>query len=338
MHVLAEEQRALDLHNGSIVVDAAFRPKMEDEAFQRIVKGGATVVSLSVSVGSGLEGDDTFPKVVQKISRYYQWLDRNSDKALLIANTDDIEEVKKKKQCGILFATQNTTFLQDELELLTVSRRLGIRIIQLTYNYRNSIGDGCTERTNSGLSKLGIELVEQMNKQGIVIDLSHCGDQTTIEAIDISKDPVICSHANTRFLCDNPRNKSDEHVKALAEKGGVIGISAFSPLCKKLQRKRKPTIEDYLDHIDHLVELVGADHIGLGTDLDETNTRESWARFTSKYPEFAGYSFEEMYVSGLDITRLPEITKGLVARGYSDDEVEKILGGNFMRVFGSVWK
>lgn len=204
------------------------------------------------------------------------------------------------------------------------------------------MGDGLGEKTNCGLSKLGVQVVEELNRLGILIDLSHSGVATTMEAMQISKDPVIFSHANARSLCDNIRNLTDEQMKALSENGGTIGILALSPFLSNRAAQTGSTMEDYLNQIDYVRDLVGVDHVSIGLDLGEASKPEDFLRLRLRYPEFP--LLDEFKRKGIyapkeleNATTLSAITKGLVTRGYSDEEIQRVLGKNALRVFRDVW-
>jgi membrane dipeptidase len=286
----------------------------------------------------------------------------------LILSADDIRKAKKSGMAGIIFGFQNTTPLLTHQTIsntyqcwgpIELFYNLGVRVIQLTYSRRARTGDGCYERTDCGISRSGIDVIEGMNELGILLDLSHCGRRTTLESIEVSKDPVAFTHSGTRSINDFARIKSDEEIKALTEKGGVIGIIAESNFVKHeggLIEKRA-TLEDLLDHIDHISDLVGIDHLGIGGDIPEirgdgktgidASRRRAIKRFKElggdkeKYPDFwygTNTYFKTMFVKGFEtIAETLNITKGLVARGYSDQEVMKVQGGNFLKLFEKVW-
>jgi membrane dipeptidase len=279
--------------------------------------------------------------------------------AIIVKTASDIERAKKEKKLAIIIGMQHLPFFgayyPDDMAVLDVYDRLDVKIAQLTYQRRNIVGDGCGERTDAGLSKFGIKVVEEMNKRGMVIDLSHVGPKTTDEAIELSKDPVAITHSNCRALCNHVRNKTDEQIKAMAEKGGVIGMGKFGPL---VNIQRIPTFDDFLDHIEHVVELVGIDHVGIGLDYvekvpvhpDIEVQKRAWeerAVVRANYPELyadAPY-YQEFVPGGVDIKELdepskwkPNIANGLAGRGYSSSEIEKVLGLNFLRVFKKVWR
>lgn len=333
-----EVEQALELHHKSIVIDcsAVISTQMdgEDTYFDRARKGGITAHNHTVT-----RVPDNLPEAVKGISAFQRWVNQNKDKGLTALTAEDIRKAKREGKVAFILGPQNAKFLENDLGLVHGFRSLGVRILQLTYQYLNQIGAGCGERVDCGLSKFGIDVVEEMNEVGIVVDLSHVGPTSTNEALELSKDPVIFSHSHPKAVTDHVRNKTDEQIKALAEKGGVIGITEYSPICE-LQRGVRPDVDDYLKHVDYVVDLVGVDHVGLGLDIDETSSPGYWDLFSSTYPELSGnYSFIERRAKDLDcITKVPNITLGLVGRGYSDSEIQKILGLNFLRVFKQVWK
>jgi membrane dipeptidase len=232
-----------------------------------------------------------------------------------------------------------------ELGYIKLLHKLGVRIIQLTYNDRNLLGDGCIETANGGLSRFGRMVVQEMNRSGMVIDLSHCGEQTTLDSIELSSSPILISHANTRALCPSLRNKSDEVLKALVKNGGVIGVAFWAPMTYKDPNIR-PKVNDLLDHIDYLVKNVGINHVGIGSDLGEGESREYYEsmflRGGGLYPEITKdlgewYGFDTRMVENLDsAVNFPLITEGLIGRGYGEEDVRKILGKNVLRVLNEV--
>jgi membrane dipeptidase len=207
----------------------------------------------------------------------------------------------------------------------------------LVFNTRNYVGDGCGERTNAGLSYLGLELVERMNDLGMLIDLSHCGIQTTLDAIGASEDPVLCNHVGARALYPRmKRLKTDEELKSLADKGGIAGVSAIP---NQLSGNVEQGIEDMLNHIDYIVKLIGVDHVAIGLDIvfgDHVEYHRKAAKTTFKL-DYIGQGLDAPYMYGIESPEeWPNITRGLVSRGYSDEEIKKILGGNAFRLIKEV--
>lgn len=338
-----EEQRALRIHREAIVVDGLACPAVTRGEFDRMVQGGVTAANWTIaSLGHDLG------QTVRDMAVWYSLFRENNSKVMAIATAEDVRGAKKQNKLGVVFGLQDPKPIEEDVAILEVLHRLGARIIQLTYNERGLIGDGATEKTDSGLSRLGHNVVREMNRLGILIDVSHCGRRTALEAIDTSREPVVFSHANAKALCNNPRNKSDEEIKAVAEKGGIIGAVAWGQLMWS-KEGQQPTIDDFLNQIDYMVDLVGVNHVGIAMDISEgvfvgEKGKEASVAYDAKYPQVIACwmtgdpSPGEAYTRDLgSYIQVPNITKGLVGRGYSDQDIKKILGENFLRVFEIVW-
>ncbi|HAZ32021.1 MAG TPA: dipeptidase, partial [Dehalococcoidia bacterium] len=249
----------------------------------------------------------------------------------------DIEQAKEEGRRAVILNFQNTTHMGTDLDKLGFFYDLGVRIIQLTYNMRNFVGDGCTERTDCGLSNFGIQVVKRMNELGILVDLSHCGHKTTMDAIEISIRPVAFTHAFCRKLRQHDRGKTDEELKALAEKGGYCGIVVVPFFLAK----ESPSLDHFLDHLEHAIELMGIDKVGVGTDWGVVYPEPLRARLNEEVKRI-GFREEHNVDWGAvtegfnDWRDWPNITYGLVSRGYSDEEIKGILGGNFLNIFREV--
>jgi membrane dipeptidase len=341
-----EEERALTLHEKAVIVDGltCLNPKLmpsDYEWFRRMKDSGVTASNVTTVGRSGELATPDFRSAVEIIFKCIDLL----EKSCLISDsfattTEHILKAKEENTHALILGFQHPEPVENDVYLLSILHRLGTRVMQLTYNERNLIGDGCNERTDCGLSDFGLQVVEEMNRLGMLIDLSHVGHTTTMEAIEHSKDPASFTHVGMWSLCENVRNKTDKEIKALSEKNGVVGIVAWSPLTH-LKKGVRPTMDDFMTHIDYAVDLVGADHVGFGLDLSygEITTVEEWERYRTKYPAVCGpWTAYTRKVEGLEnISGLINITKGLVARGYSDQEIKKILGGNFIKLFKKVW-
>lgn len=352
-----EEAHALALHRESIVIDASIVPFIhyvgEDIWIDDVLKGGVTAANATVCM------QRTLGEALRELAQYHAWAEKKKDKALIVQKASDIEKAKKEGRHGIIFGPQDSSFLEGKTQFLEEAWNWGMRIIQLSYNYRNEAANGCLEPGNAGLSKFGMDLVEAMNKRGMLIDLSHVGDRSTIEAIEVSKDPVCFTHACPRESTpmemspyatwasrESPltgdflkyawaRGRTDEALQACAERGGVIGVTPF------FAKKAGPSTltDDTMDQIDYVVDLVGVDHVGVGSDLDFRNS-VTRAAYIHKYPDRIDRTYHtpmprEWGYGWLE--HMPNLAKGLVARGYSDAEAKKILGLNFLKLFRRVW-
>ncbi|MFN7028578.1 MAG: dipeptidase [Sphingopyxis sp.] len=226
----------------------------------------------------------------------------------------------------------------EKIEDVALFRRLGLRCAQLTYNSQNLIGSGSTERIDGGVSDYGAAIIAEMEKQHMLVDVSHCGDQTTLDAIAIAKGPIAITHSNARALVDHPRVKTDAAIKALAAKGGVMGITGV----RMFVRTTDPTNVGHMaDHIDHVAKLVGMDHVGIGSDADlhgyDDMKPDEYALLKGAYK--GSYAFrDKIDIDGFDHPlKVFDLTEELIRRGYSNHNITAVLGGNFRRLLAQVW-
>jgi membrane dipeptidase len=271
--------------------------------------------------------------IATRIAEYdgFPWL----VKALTAA---DMWQAKSGGKHAGFINTQDTDGFGMDLETLDEAYKLGMRMIQLTYNSMNFIGAGCTERTDAGVSNFGVRFIRRMNELGIIVDTSHCGRQTTLDACAISTAPVIASHTSASEVYRVDRAKSDEELRAIAGTGGIIGVYAVPFF---LGAGGGVTIEAMLDHIDYIARLVGSEHVGIGTDWPLQMTKWGLERFQEL---MGGAGFRpEHNISAItnligfdDYRDYPNITRGLVKSGYSDEQIADILGLNALRVFEQV--
>ena len=259
-----------------------------------------------------------------------------SPKVRHVERVDDIFEAKKNGQLGVIFGVQSPTWLDGKRERLRLMYKLGLRSLQLTYMERNPLGDGCLEPENRGLTSFGMQVVRECNRLGILVDCSHVGERTTLDAVAESKKPIVISHTAVRKIVENPRCVTDETMKAVAAKGGTIGITTFSPF---IRRDRQPTLDDYLNHYDYAIDLIGEDHVTFATDWFDGKTKANWAT-PWFYPEVTqGKQYNGLGLIGFSKrAELVNVVEGMLERGYSEQRIQKLLGGNFIRVLKEVWK
>jgi membrane dipeptidase len=345
--------RAARLHQQALLVDgqgtAALLPTslvppppVDGVPFlDRLVASGVTAMNVTMGISGIGIGVDNFRSMVGTIHGYLCYFELEQARLIHVLTVEDILRAKRERKVGIIFGTQGlASKIEDDANLLRILHRLGLRIGQLTWNERNSIGCGCLEVPDTGLTQFGRVVVREMNHLGIVIDLAHAGGRTIQETAEVSEQPVIVSHANVRRLTDSPRNLTDDVLKSLAARQGVVGITAYSPFCEAKPGVR-PTVKEVVDHILYVADLVGVDHVGVGSDFFEG---ESLVRFEHlfrvRYPDvIRHYTIDTVYAEGFDrVATFPRLTEALVDRGLGDDDILKILGGNFLRVFRAVWK
>jgi len=322
-------------------------PKAREEYAEIWKRSGVTCMFRTLGHGQSILAGE-LGGVFKAMARYTYLTDKLGD---IITKATRVEDVKRAKRVGkhCLMWNFNTpqalgggVDVEEELDWLNWMYMFGVRMMGLTYNLRNFVGDGCTERYDSGLSYFGLRVVERMNELGILVDTAHCGHQTTLDAVEASKDPVVASHSGCRSVYDHPRSKTDEEIKAIAESGGYIGIYTVPTFIAEMGN-----IKDFLDHIDYAIKLVGADHVGIGTDTGYTNPPpESLTEVYRRAPPQPGVRFwvgwrpehragvppHELSRVSLAWLNWPYYTIGLFSRGYSDQEIQKIIGGNFLRV------
>jgi membrane dipeptidase len=304
---------------------------------------GVTAVNFTVSsVGNG---PGKFEETVATIGFVEAELAKHPDQLAKVLTGRDLAAAKAAGRMGIIYGFQDTSPLDGQLDRLRVFHGLGVRIVQPCYNRRNLMGDGCLEPANGGLSTLGHQLIEELNKLRILVDLSHAGARTQSEGIAASKVPMAITHTGCRALVDVPRNTHDSELKAVADRGGVVGIY-FMPF---LRASGQPHAEDLLRHLEHAVNVCGEDHVGLGTDggLSGIKLDEKYAAFQRKFYEDrakAGIAApgEAADVFNLvpeynDARRFFTLASDLSERGWPAKRVEKILGANFARLFNEVW-
>lgn len=277
------------------------------------------------------------------------YLTDNQDLKLSVAKTyEDLLAAKEKSNISIILWFQDPHPVENKLELLKAFYLMGLRVCQLTYNKANYLGTGCTETIDSGLTDFGKKAVREMNRLGIVIDASHSSKKTAMDAIWESTDPVIFSHANCKSLTDNPRNKTDEEIKLVAEKGGVIGLTTWGPLCWKGLKNEQPVLKDFLDHVEYIVDLVGIDFVGFGSDKTLDNKPDMggthaqsllYPSVVAEYDKRVGTKPEVRHALGFKgVQEIENVIEGLAKRGYKEKDINKFLGGNFLRVIKQVWR
>jgi len=309
------------------------------DQFERTLHGRVSALNLT-SVRPPNDLADSMGDLAEVLSIIAQ----NADLVSVVTSVRDIRETAAAGKLGIILGTQGSTFLEHDLHLLRVMQRIGIRIMQPTYMEQNTMGSGVLALPDQGLTEKGHQWVAMMNELRMLIDLSHVGYQTAIDAAKASKRPVICSHSNARALCDSLRNIPDEEIRAVAETGGTVGVTLWPPM---LRHKTRPTLDDFFQQIDYMVNLIGIEHVAFGSDLSElTKTEAQWqASFGPKgiYPEVTGilgdwFIFTQRFTEGYDsMAHTGRLIDGLAARGYSGADVDKIMGGNLLRVDQDVW-
>ncbi len=301
--------------------------------FERFKSSSINIFHIAVGTG----GPDAFMSTYDFIAGWNSFLAGRDEYFTRIDSPGDLDRVKTSGKIGILLGVQNSEHFRTPKDV-DKFYHMGQRVSQLTYNTRNLIGNGSTERRDEGISDFGVAIIEEMNKVGMAVDVSHCGDRTSYEAFDLSKKPVLITHSNVRALNPHPRCKPDEVIKKVGEKGSVMGITGVRNFVKGSE---PTTIEDLLNQFDYVAKLIGVEHLGIGSDIDldgyDDMPPEEYKRLKAGYK--ASYAFRDK----IDIDevahpkRMYDLTDGLIRRKYTDDQLIGILGGNFSRVLKEIW-
>lgn len=294
-------------------------------------------------MASGVGGatrQEAYQNVLFVVGQSNSIIANRPDLFVRIDSASDIAAVRASDRVGILIGVQNSDHFRSPSDVDTF-HALGQRVSQLTYNSRNLIGNGSTERIDGGISDFGVSIVGRMNEVGMAEDVSHSGDQTTLDACEISTRPVLYTHSNARALNPgHPRCKTDEAIRRMAETGGVMGITGVRIFVKG---NEPTTVEDYINHFDHVRDLVGVEHLGIGSDIDlhgyDDMPTEEYEALKAFYKEGSMAFREKIDIDEIaHPKRMFDVTEGLIRRGYTDDHIRGILGGSFQRALGEIWE
>lgn len=330
-------RRAARLVQSNLVVDLLglltldwpklFRWQSAPETFQlgdvrRLISSGIDVFHPAVAPTE----DDQHAAAVAWLDGWNRLIDAHPCHLLRVDDVTDLLILPRLRQVGVVLGFQNSTHFRTPDDVAAFHRR-GQRISQLTYNERNRLGSGCKEPEDRGLTRFGAEVIAAMNEVGMAVDVSHCGPRTTLEAMEASTAPVLVTHSNCRSLVPwQRRNKSDEIIRHTARIGGVMGITTVRAFVGGGRPGDGPSFEDWLDHFDHVAGLVGPDYVALGSDIDVDAV------------DAAGEPIPYYLIRGLrPSARAYQLAEGLLGRGWDEDEVRGVLGGNVVRVLSAIW-
>jgi membrane dipeptidase len=336
--------RALKLVERSLVIDmlAVLKLDFEPDAFALPAKEGEAEMFRSCGITGfhhsvGIGGPTARNDALEFLAAWQGYAGRNSHIYSLVGRAPDLDLAKAQRKVAVIMGLQNADHFHEPKDVKTFYQ-LGQRCAQLTYNSQNFIGTGGTDRVDGGISDFGAEIIEAMNEAGMLVDVSHCGDRTTLDAIELSPKPIAITHSNCRALNDHPRLKTDEAIRKLAAKGGVMGITGVRNFVRNVE---PTTVEHIVDHIDHVVKLAGIEHVGIGSDSDlngyDDMPEEQRKMLRAAYK--SSYAFrDKLDTDGFDHPRkIFDLTEALLRRGYSDEHVTAVLGGNFRRLLGATW-
>jgi membrane dipeptidase len=328
-------ERAAALHARAVVFDGLSTCNWSRSIFEEMRAGGVTAVNAASVLWEDLRGG------LDNISEWKRMLHEHADLLRPVRTVADIHAAKREGRTGISIGWQNTSPIEDRLQDVGIFKDLGVGIMQLTYNTQNYSGAGYLELIDSGLTGFGREVVHEMNRAGVLCDLSHVGEKTSFDTIAWSKQPVAISHVLPRALHDVPRNKTDALLKACADRGGIIGISLFAP---GLRAGNDATVEDYIDAMEHVIALVGEDHVGLGADFSLDHPRPGPYQVYASRDKGTARNLTEFATAKINkprgiqrIHEMPHITAAMVRRGWPEQTILKLLGGNWLRLLERVW-
>lgn len=322
---------ASDLHRDAIVFDGLLISNWSRPVFEEMHRAGLTAANCTCSVW------ENFRDSMRNIVNWHAWFHEHDDVLLHVKSTRDIHRAKAEGKVGIILGWQNTSGIEDQLGFLEIFKRLGVGVMQLTYNTQNYSGSGCYESRDSGLSDFGREVLAEMNRVGILCDLSHVGPRTCEDVIRSSTKPVAFTHTCPAALKAHPRNKTDEQLKMIAEHGGFVGVTLFPWF---LKRGNSATIHDYVEAMEYVIDLIGEDRVGYGTDF----TQGYGGEFFDYLGRDKGYA--RMVVRGADpvfpegmrsLADTPNLTRTMLDRGWTEARIRKVMGENWVRFLKVVW-
>lgn len=309
----------------------------QDDVTNVVRESGVTALKSTLG---GAAGD--FAAAVADIAAAEQLMEKRSDLFLKVRTHEDFDRARKEQKLGVIYSFESANMLEDKIERIELFRGLGVRVMQLSYNRRTPFGVGCLDGETEGLTELGRKAIAKMNEIGVAVDLSHSNTRTTAEGIAASTKPPLITHAGCRAVYMHPRNKEDRELKALADKGGIVGIYMLPYIAAS---PKQPMLDDYMKHLEHALKVCGEDHVGVGSDVPFFRVGDSDLEEMNKAAEkrkadgiAAPGEDRPTYIPDLNTPRKMELIAGaLLRRGHNSAVVEKILGANFKRVFGEIW-
>lgn len=310
-----------------------------------LAESGLSATHLTVGQVGTMAPLAAFEQIVRDVARWDGEIAAHPDVLAAVRSVADIDQARRAGRVGLIYGLQDGVAFEDDTERLDALAYLGIRVVQPTYNRRNLLGDGCMEPADAGLSRTGLEAIERLQSLGLLVDLSHCGRRTAADAIAAATRPVAFTHTGCYALVEHPRHRTDAELRAVAETGGVSGIF----IMPYLAQGRQPTADDVIAHLEHALNVAGEDHVALGTDgvISPTELTDAFkaqfrdiTRSRKEQGIAAPYETEDGYLFAADLNtprRFEGLAGRLLERGHGEARVEKILGGNLLRVFGEAW-
>ena len=325
------EMTSADLHQDMIVVDGLIISKFSRAVFEDMRKGGLTAANCTCSVW------ENFEATMRNIARWNRFFVDHKELITPVRQIGDIRRAKAEGKTGIILGFQNVSAFEDQIGYIKLFKDCGVGIAQMAYNTQNLCTTGCYESMDRGLSDFGHEVVAEMNRVGIMCDLSHVGSKSSDDVIRASKKPVCYSHICPSALKKHPRNKSDEEIRFVVERGGFVGVTMFPPF---LAKGNDSTVDDYVSTIDHVIKVAGEDSVGVGTDFTQDQDQAFFDWLTND----KGYARKLVHFEPIQnpehirrIGDFPNLTAAMKTAGWPDKRIQKIMGENWVRVLGEVW-
>ena len=319
------------LHDSLLVVDGLNISRFDRAVFEDLRRGGVTAANCTCSIW------ENFRDSMDQVARWQAHFREHADLITQVFTTADIHRAKAEGRTGIILGWQNLSGIEDRLDYLGLFKALGVGVMQLAYNTQNWVGTGCYEKHDGGLSEFGHEVIAEMNRLGILCDLSHVGPKTSEDVIRASRQPVAYTHCLPAGLKAHPRNKTDAQLRAIVDRGGFVGVTMFPPF---LRRGTQSTVDDYVEAIEYVLNLVGESQVGIGTDFTQGWGPEFFDWITRdkgrarKLTEFG----EIVNPEGIrTIGDFPNLTAAMQGRGWSEARIRRVMGQNWIALLGEVW-
>ena len=320
-----------DLHRELTVVDGLVVANFGRAIFEDMRRGGLTAANCTCSIW------ECFRATMDNVALWKGWFREHGDLIMQVCTSADIARAKREGKTGIILGWQNLTGIEDQIGYLELFKELGVGIMQIAYNTQNLVGTGCYESRDGGLSDFGHEVIAEMNRLGILCDLSHVGAKTSEDVIKVSKKPVAYTHCLPAALKAHPRNKSDEQLRFIVERGGFVGVTMFPPF---LRRGTESTVDDYVEAIEYVIKLCGEDQVGFGTDFTQGYDRKffDWITHDKGYARKLTEFGDIVNPAGIrEIKDYPNLTAAMQKRGWKESRIRKVMGENWVRLLKEVW-
>lgn len=314
------------------VIDGLIVSRWSRDLFEAMRAGGITAANCTCGIWEG------FVPSMQAIAEWKQWFREHGDLITQVYDVSDIARAKSEGRVGIILGWQNSVGFGEDLRRVPLFRELGLRVVQFTYHTANMAGSGCLESADRGMTDFGRDLVETLNREGMLIDLSHVGSRTAADVVAASRRPVAYTHCAPSALKNHPRNKSDAELRLVAESGGLIGVTMFPPFMK---RGNDSTLEDYLAAIDYVIDLCGEESVGIGTDFTQDVSPQAM-RYCLRDKGYGRLLLEPQgAIFPKDFARIedyPNLLSAMSRQGWTEGRIDRVLGVNWMRLFAEVWR